>query len=238
MKYIVIAICVVLVYVVFSSVRVFIVYQLANNPNIRQDFKILGSGPRIRYIAAGDSTAVGEGASAVEKTYTYKLADSMAHGNQVEYKNVALIGATTDSFITDQLQQIIDYKPDVVTISIGANDRTHLKSNAGILDNYKKIISELTEKTQARIYITDIPNFRNAALLPMPFRSILESRSRTLNPEILALETSRVKVVDIHDFGWDNYPDIAKTFAKDQFHPNDLGYENWTNAFLYKIQGH
>lgn len=229
---------VLLVYILVSFARVFLVYQLADNPVVHQGFKIFGSGSRIRYMAAGDSTAVGEGASSVENTYTYKLGEALAHGNEVEYQNVAVIGATTDSFIKDQLQQIIDYKPDIVTISIGANDRTHLKSNADILANYKTIIGELVEKTGARIYITDIPSFENASLLPMPFRSFLESRTRTLNPEIMALETSRVRVVDIHDFGWDNYPDITKTFAKDKFHPNDLGYENWTNAFLYKIQGH
>jgi lysophospholipase L1-like esterase len=44
-----------------------------------------------------------------------------------------------------------------------------------------------------------------------------------------------VHVVDIHEFGWKNYPDINVTFAKDKFHPSDEGYNNWTKAFLSKI---
>jgi lysophospholipase L1-like esterase len=104
------------------------------------------------------------------------------------------------------------------------------------LINYKRIINDLAKRTHAVIYITNIPEFRHAKILPKTYRWFLEFQSAKLNPELLKLENDRVKVVNIHDFGWHNYPDIQKTFAADNFHPNDLGYENWTNAFLNKIR--
>jgi lysophospholipase L1-like esterase len=45
-----------------------------------------------------------------------------------------------------------------------------------------------------------------------------------------------VQIVNIHDFGWDKFPDLSVTYAADNFHPNDDGYQNWANAFLEKIQ--
>ena len=236
MKYILLATAIIFVYAAFSLIRVFVIYSAANNPTIAQNPQNLGQGQALRYIAAGDSTAVGEGASSAEKTYTAKLFNYFAQTHQVEYKNVAKVGATSDELINEQLQQIIDFNPDIVTVSIGANDRTHLKSSSAILRNYKTIINELTNKTEARIYMTNMPNFENARILPKTYRRFLEYRSAKLNPEVLKLENERVKIVDIHNFGWDNYPDIQVTFAKDQFHPNDEGYNNWTNAFLKKIQ--
>ncbi len=137
--------------------------------------------------------------------------------------------------INNQLNEIVKFNPDIVTISIGANDVTHFKSNDDILKNIKKIITQLTENTTAQIYVTNIPIIDHAPLIPFPVRKYFSYQISTLNPKLLALENDRVHVVDIHEFGWDNYPDINVTFAKDKFHPSDEGYNNWTKAFLSKI---
>jgi acyl-CoA thioesterase I len=236
MKYLLIILGLAAVYVLFSYGRVVWVVMQGRNPEIKQEDKQFGTGPALRYIAAGDSTAVGEGASSVEKTYAYRLAEHFAKDHTVSYKNIAVTGATTFDVMEKQLMQIIAFEPDVVTISAGANDRTHLKSNSAIYTNLKSIIDILTDRTSAKIYITDIPNFTGAKLLPKPYIWFLESESKKLNPKLKDLETDRVKIVNIHDFGWDQYPDLQVTFAADNFHPNDEGYNNWTNAFMSRIK--
>jgi lysophospholipase L1-like esterase len=65
---------------------------------------------------------------------------------------------------------------------------------------------------------------------------LLEYKIKSINPELLKLESSRVKIIDIHNFGWDKYPDLSLINSPDQFHLNDEGYINWTNAFLSKIR--
>lgn len=236
MKYILIVLGLIAAYALFSYGRIVWIVKQGRNPGINQKDEHFGNGPALKYIAAGDSTAVGEGASSVEKTYTYRLAQHLAKDHAVSYKNIAVGGATTAAVITNQLDQIIVFQPDVVTISVGANDRTHFKSNEAIYNNYKKIINALTDKTSAKIYLTDIPNFSGAELLPKPYIWLLESKSKRLNPRLKELENDRVKIVNIHNFGWDQYPDLQVTFSADNFHPNDEGYNNWTNAFLNKIK--
>ena len=223
-------------YALFSFGSIIYAEHYSKNPAIIQHDATLGTASRtIRYIAAGDSTAVGEGASNVLQTYPYRIAEHLALTNTVEYKNVAVAGATTQDLINTQLQQIINFNPDVITVSIGANDRTHIQSNAGIYQNFQTIITTLLSKTHASVYMTDVPNFYNQKLLPLPFVWLLEHQTKSLNPRLLQLENGRAHIIDIHNFGWDKYPDITQTISFDHFHPNDIGYENWANAFISQL---
>jgi acyl-CoA thioesterase I len=232
LRYFLIILLLVTLYIAFYYARIFYYTHYSTNPEIVQLDSKMGQGEEIKYIAAGDSTAVGEGATTLEKTYPVKIAQYLAATNKVDYKNIGVRGAKTSDVITQQLDQIIKLSPNIITISIGANDATHLVSNDKVLSNYRYIIKELTEKTTAEIYITNIPNFTGATLLPHPFISLIEHRSEKLNLEISKFNSDRVHIINIHDYGWDRYPDRQATYSLDHFHPSDLGYENWTNAFL------
>lgn len=239
MKYFIIILALLVGYIAFSYIRIIYYAHYSKNPQIVQkDFRF-GSGPTVRYIAAGDSTAVGEGASSVEQTYTYQLVKELSKTNEVTHSNVAVRGAKTQDVINKQLSQIIEFSPDVVTISIGANDNTHLVSSDSIYENYQEMIERLLSETKAKIYITNIPNFTGATLLPRVAVAVLEHRSKSLNPKLLALENApgneRIKIINIHDFGWDKFPDRSVTYSFDYFHPSDVGYKNWADAFLSKM---
>ncbi len=235
MKYFIGVIILVLVYGLFTYGRIVYIARHSKNPEIKQESSELGQGPPLRYIAAGDSTAVGIGASSVKDTYPYKVAQTLSANLTVSYSNVAVSGAKTEDVLIKQLPKIIQSSPDVVTISIGANSATHLRSVQSIIADYRNIIAALTEKTHAQIYITNIANFTGARLLPWWYVSLLEYRSKKINSQIGELETDRVKIINIHDFGWDKYPDRQITYSFDHFHPSDIGYQNWTNAFVEKI---
>ena len=216
-------------------------YKYSHLPNLvapDQSTKTLGSGPALKYIAAGDSTAVGIGASGLQKTYPYQVASYFAKDHTVTYKNIAVVGYKTQDVLEKQVNQIIAFNPDVITISMGPNDATHLVSSSKVLQNYKTIIQKLEQGTTAKIYITNVANFNGATILPWFYVKLIEFRSSDQNQNILKLEDARVKIINIHDFGWDKepYKDRSKTYAADHFHPNDLGYQNWANAFVDKIK--
>jgi lysophospholipase L1-like esterase len=225
-------------YVLIVFVRFKYTLASAHLPNFIQEEKTFGQGSVLTYVAAGDSTAAGVGASSFERSYTYRVAEYLSKSYTVTYKNVGVSGARTNDVIEKQLNAIIQANPDVITLSIGANDTTHLQNRKVIIENVKTILEALTSKTHAQIYVTTVPIVDRAPLLPYPFLKLLAHRINKTNPEILRLENERVHIVDIHEYGWDQYPDIKTTFAKDQFHPNDEGYNNWTNAFLNRIKTH
>jgi acyl-CoA thioesterase-1 len=232
-------ICSLIIFYVLTELGIFYyrTTHIPRLPTIDQSDKVFGNGPILRYIAAGDSTAVGYGASGVEKTYPYQIAQFLAKSRTVEYKNISVIGYKTQDVLEKQVNEIIAYKPDVVTISMGPNDATHLVSSEKVLNNYKVIISKLEQGTRAKIYITDVANFNGATILPWFYIKFIEYRSSRLNQKIATLASDRVRIINIHDFGWNSLPyiDRKKTYAADHFHPNDLGYQNWANAFLDQI---
>jgi acyl-CoA thioesterase-1 len=218
------------IYGVYTVIGITATQDNATNPSIVQTPMTIGSGNKvITYVAAGDSTAVGQGASSVQNTYTYQIAQHIeGMGDSVQYTDIAVGGAKTQDVIDNQVPQIIAANPDIVTISIGANDVTHLRTNDSIVQNDITIISDLLEQTNAQIYIANIPNFYNATLLPSWYRSLLEYKIKSLNPKIQALAQNRVHIIDIHS--------IPTTISSDKFHPDDSGYQSWANAFIAALQ--
>lgn len=235
MKYLIAAAVLIFLYIVITLFRIRHVSSKANLAITPQPSSIMGQGKQLVYAAAGDSTAAGIGASSTETSYTFQIFEALAKTNHVSYTNTAVSGAKTQDVIDNQVAKIINLNPDIITISIGGNDLTHGVMSQQILRNYKRMIFALTEGTHAKIYITNIPAVQNTKLLPWWYRHLINAKAVRLNSQIARLETDRVKIVNIHDFGWANYPDIQATFAADGFHPSDLGYQNWTNAFLDKI---
>lgn len=236
MKYVYIFLVVLLAYGVVSVL--YFLYKkshLAELPVIQQTEQTHGTGPVLRYVAAGDSTAVGQGASEVSTTYPYQVYDFLTRTHTVTYKNVAVSGAKTQDVIDTQLQQVLDFKPDVVTLSIGANDTTHLWSRAQTLQNIQTIIEAVRTRTAATIYVATIPNFKGGTLLPWYYIALLEYRSAWLNAQLKELESDRVHIVNVHDHLMPEHSVRSETFAADGFHPNDAGYANWASAFTNAI---
>ncbi len=229
------AVAILSVYLLVYFIRFRYILYLAQNPVIVQVNQELGKGPLLKYIAAGDSTVQGRGASVVEKTYPYKIAEYLAQDHTVEYKNIGVSGARLRDLKEKQLPTIIAYQPDIITISIGGNDIDRLASKDYVLENLNFIISELNTKTQAKIYIANLPNFTGAQLLPYPYIWLIEKRSAPINRAIIALESDRIKIANVHDF-FAAHAKIESTYSADYFHPNDYGYELWTAAFLEKMK--
>jgi lysophospholipase L1-like esterase len=237
MKIFIIVLIIVIVYFGFEGLSFW--YRVTHRPTlpaIDQSDKTLGTGPALRYIAAGDSVTVGSGASNADYTYAYGVLKELSKTHTVSYKNIAIVGDKTQDLINKQLGEIIAFQPDIVTISIGGNDATHQVSNEKIITNFKKIIQQIKDNTKAKIYISDVPNFYTGDLLPWFYIELLEHQSSKLNPILLTLSGDRVTIINIHDFGIYAQPKKQISYAADHFHPNDLGYQNWTNAFLDKIK--
>ena len=213
---------------IIFDVGKFLYFFLQPLPEIGQTGTTFGQASEIRYIAAGDSTAVGEGASSIENTYAYRIAESISKDSRVVYGNVAVSGAKTGDVLENQLSKIIDFDPDIVTISMGANDLTHFRSEDEVIGNFRRVKEALIENTDADIYVTNIPDLRNAKILPFWYRYLIEARAKKLNEKIRELESERFKVVNIYD----SVPYTPETYAADYFHPSDTGYQNWAKVFI------
>ena len=82
----------------------------------------------IHYVALGDSTVAGLGASSPQTNYVSRLYSRLRDvypGAQVT--NLGVSGATSADLVRDQLPRVVALQPHLVTLSIGPNDITQGK---------------------------------------------------------------------------------------------------------------
>src|SRR5476649_2192485 len=75
------------------------------------------------YVAMGDSTVEGVGASHPDRSYASIIYTSILQKHKrAIYHNFGESGAPVREVIENQLEKAIAAKPDLITISVGAND--------------------------------------------------------------------------------------------------------------------
>ena len=74
-------------------------------------------------------------------TLPYRIAEQLsAVFSRVELRNIGVSGATSAEVARDQAPQIAPYAPDLVTLSVGANDIVHFHTPAQYLRNVDRIL--------------------------------------------------------------------------------------------------
>ena len=173
------------------------------------------------YVAIGDIAAQGIGASRPDRSYVGVLADDLraATGRSVRVVNLSVSGATTRLAVDDQLPRFRRLSPDVVTVSIGANDIADWNPDA-FDRNIRTIFAELPPHA----VVADLPCFH----LPHNERKVAEA-NRMLRA---AARENGLVVAPLHETTRrQGLRGILTQFARDMFHPNDHGYAVWAAAF-------
>ena len=187
------------------------------------------SNPVLNYVALGDSTAYGVGASTLEHTYPYGIATVLAErGYFVHVRNTGRSGARLEEVVNTQFG-LVPEQTDVLSISIGGNDATHLTNAA----NYRSLIGQLTTKlTVSGIPAIMIASTTDMALTPSipPVANTVvgiwvERQNREMQPAVEGIGASYVNLFK------DGKLDKPELYASDEFHPGDLGYAKWAPLF-------
>ena len=108
------------------------------------------------YVAIGDSAAQGIGASKPWRSYVGQLAKGLrtTTGRTVRVVNLSVSGATVALALRDQLPALAKLEPDILTVSIGANDIANWDA-VRFEDEYRRLLAALPEHA----IIADLPSF-------------------------------------------------------------------------------
>lgn len=177
------------------------------------------------YVVIGDSAAQGIGASRPSHGYVGVVARDIHRqsGKTVRIVNLSQSGARLREAVAKQEPAVRGMRPDIVTVSIGAND-------IGSPDGFDP---QRFEK-ELRIIYRALPPHAIVADLPSFYLGEPERRVRVAN-EIVRRVASELglQVAPLHSVT------LRRTAARtalrdvsaDFFHPNDRGYEAWASAF-------
>ncbi len=203
--------------------------------------RALPADPRapVRYVALGDSTVEGIGASSPEQTYVARLhARLRARYPRAEVENLGVAGARSADVLNGQLDRAIALAPDLVTLSIGPNDIT-----AGVpVEQYERhvaaILDRLVAATRAVIVVNLLPDL---ALTPRfrgrPEQALVERLTARFNEALRRLARERpVELVDLFGPSREELPRRPELVAADGYHPSDAGHARWAELMWRGIE--
>src|SRR2546425_82081 len=191
------------------------------------------------YVALGDSTVQGVGASSKDRNYVSRLLSRL----RTLYPNARVVnlgigGATSADVLAGQLDQAIELKPDLVTLSIGPNDITQGVPVESYEHNVEAILRRLNDKTRAVIVVNLLPDlavtprFRGrpqeatVGRLTMRFNDALRGQATAIGAE----------VVDLYEVSREEVPRRPELVGSDGYHPSDVGYERWAELMWQGIE--
>jgi lysophospholipase L1-like esterase len=185
----------------------------------------------------GDSTAAGWGAGDLASTYPHQIAGAIAaRGFRVHVVNVAVGGATTAQVRRDQSAFLASVRPDVVTLSIGANDATHGTPTRDFKSEMTLLLADLQKSSAKSVMVADVPDMFLAPALPYPLAIISGRRARNLNAILEEMPRgSKLKIVNLYRRGKLDYRRDPGLYAADLFHPSTRGYAIWAHLFEQKL---
>lgn len=177
------------------------------------------------YVALGDSTAQGLGASQPKYAYVGLIAAkvSSATNKSVRVVNLSVSGAKISDVINNQIPKLKDYRPELVTIEIGANDVAGKYDHQKFASDFERLIKLLPKNT----YVSNMPYFGG----------IIRHEAEALDAsDTIASLTKKYNqnLVDLQSITKEH--NSVLNYAPDFFHPSNRAYKLWAEAFWQAIE--
>lgn len=195
----------------------------------------LPRGRALRVVWLGDSTAAGVGVGRVGDALPTRVASGL--GRPVEQRVLATSGARVSTVVEDQLPELASWRPDVVLVSVGANDVVHLTPRDDFEARYRRLVAGMPEG--ADVVLLGIPEMGSIPRLAWPLRPLVGFRGGQLDEVVVGVAGSGgASYVDIAgETGSAFRRDPERFFASDDYHPSADGYQRWAEAVLEVLRG-
>lgn len=190
----------------------------------------------ITYVALGDSSAVGVGASR-GGGYPERLASRLRkQGLSVGLTNLGMSGAVIRDVFTSQIKRAVATQPTLVTIGVGTNDLWRGTSLEDFRDDLDRIARRL-KQTGASLVIINVPDMALAPVARLVPSHLYEGRIEPFNEAISTVARAHgMHVVDLFSASRDFIPQRPDFFSFDGFHPSEAGYEQWADVMLPTVR--
>jgi lysophospholipase L1-like esterase len=199
----------------------------ARLPDVELVLDRAGAGRRVVWL--GDSTAAGVGASASPGTLPIQVADGLG-ASDTSLAVLAVSGARAADVLADQVPKVAGLRPDLVLISVGANDTIHLTGRGAFRHTYEELVRALPAGVP--VVLLGVPDMGAIPRFAQPLRAVTGWRGRNLDAEVrrVAAATGAVYADIAGPTGPAFRRDPGRYFAADDFHPSDAGYGLWADA--------
>jgi len=184
------------------------------------------TGPPLRLVMLGDSTAAGYGVTKPRQTPGALLATGLAARTRrpVALRTLAVVGATS-AMLAPQVLEAIALRPDLAVILVGANDVTHRISPTTSARQLVQAVHAL-RAAGARVVVGTCPDLGTILPVPRPLRWFARRWSRQMAAaQTVAAVGAGAATVSLCDLLGPRFAaDPVRMFGGDRFHPSIEGY--------------
>lgn len=208
--------------------------DLPDDAPLDHDGRLGGPGAALRMVWLGDSTAAGVGASSVASALPRLVGQAL--DRPVEVRSLAVSGDRIADVLLDQAPRVGALDPDVVLVSVGANDVVHLTSTGDFRAGLRTLLRSVP--SGAMVVLLGVPDMGAPDRFLQPLRGIAGFRGRQLEEvaRSVADEQGAVYVDIAGQTGPTMRSDRDRYFAVDRYHPSDDGYGLWAAAVLQVLE--
>jgi lysophospholipase L1-like esterase len=181
----------------------------------------------------GDSSAAGYGVHVDTETPAAHLALGLSRlaGRPIRLRNVARVGAQSAE-LAHQLDQVLDERPDLVVIMIGANDVTHRVRAADSIRHLNVALQRLRDEN-IQVVVGTCPDLGTIRPIAQPLRWLARRLSRTLAAaQAVTVVAAGGRAVSLGDVLGPEFAASREYFSEDQFHPSAIGYARAAEVLL------
>jgi lysophospholipase L1-like esterase len=191
----------------------------------------------IKYVALGASDAMGIGTSEPSKDGWVPKFTSLINAQQVF--NLGRFGTTISKAMCDQLPQVFDHKPNVITIWLVVNDFIYQVFNPSIFTSYKsdlnKMLSQLRTNLDkdTRILVANLPDLSQISFFTSRgiSKQSLTMKIKQWNDAIQDIvRKNQCELVDVYAH-WEELALHPEYISLDGFHPSAHGYTKLAEIF-------
>jgi acyl-CoA thioesterase-1 len=182
------------------------------------------------WVVLGDSTAQGLGAPRPHGGYVGQTLAQLRRttGQHWRVINLSVSGSLMRDILAEQVPQLADYQPDLVTCGAGVNDIL-FSAPGRLFADLRALLAALPDGT----VLLDLP-------LPAGFWWIVGRMSVPYLTRMnrVIREVGAERNLPVAEVSTQFVAPWAGKFSCDNFHPSQDGYRDWTRALLSAIPSH
>lgn len=187
--------------------------------------QLTGEDKSFYLLVLGESPAAGIGVATRDESLPAQLAEVIHQrkGVTVQWRSLAVNGATIQDVITQQWPQARGQMFDLVVVVIGVNDTTGLTPRRRWRERLQQLIECIQADTPAPILFASLPRMDSFTALPQPLRTVIGVRSRVLDHDLRAVAAASQGVTCAEPLP----PLTAEQLSADGYHPSALACRDW-----------
>lgn len=193
--------------------------------------------PKMKVAVLGDSSVTAPGVSGPDEIWVSIICENLAAQNRhVELKSLAVGGSMAHDLVADQLEEAILFGPDLIMVSVGANDVLKGVPRRVFARNLDQLISELAD-TGALVVQSGVGVLGTIPRLYPPLSGLVSARARRFD-DVHWRVAKRHGTTVVHQRSddpsvWHEDDDL---WAADDFHVSAAGHVRWAGTVWATVE--